>query len=70
MQVAYKGYEVKLLTGVTASISGALAKEKAKYADLIKAYGGTYSPELTKQCTHLIIMKRKGATRELSAKEM
>ena len=70
LQVAYKGQEVKIFTGVTASISGALAKEKAKYADLIKAYGGAYSPELTKQCTHLVIMKRKGTTRELSAKEM
>ena len=70
LQVAFRGHEVKIFTGVTASISGALAKEKKQNAELIEAYGGIYSPELTKQCSHLIIMKRKGTTRELSAKEV
>lgn len=72
MQVPFKGHELKTFTGIIASISGAYAKEKGKYAELLKQFGGVYSPELTRQCSHLIIMRRHGSVntpREMSAKE-
>lgn len=50
------------------SLSGG-GKEKGAYRDLVVENGGAYSPELSGQCTHLVIFKRPGQPQEVSAKE-
>ena len=42
---------------------------KAAYRALVVENGGVYSPELSCQCTHLVIFKRPGQPQEVSAKE-
>ena len=69
--MSYRGHDLRVFTGLSASISGAYAKEKLRYTQLFSKYGGLYTPELTRQCSHLIIMKREEEVREeMSSKEL
>lgn len=64
------GHALKAFQGITVSISKMLPKEKARFSELIRQHGGAYSPELTKLCTHLVVMNRPGKPRVVSDKEM
>jgi len=68
-QVSEEGHSLKVFQGITVSISKMMPKEKTRFSQLIKKHGGTYSPELTKMCTHLVVMNRPGKVRDVSQKE-
>lgn len=59
-----------MFKGLTASISGAVGKDKQRSAELFSKHGGTYLAEMTKQCTHLFIVKKVSTPREVSNKEV
>lgn len=70
MQVAIKGHELKVFVGLTASITGAYTKEKHTYAEHFVKHGGVYTAEMTRLCTHLIIVKHSEEKESMSVKEM
>ena len=53
--------------GLVICLSGGTAASKAAMVKAVRAHGATQSPELTKQCTHLVICS--GGPRTESAKE-
>lgn len=51
------------------SISGGTKRRKEELAGLIKAKGGRYTGEMSKGCTHLVVLDKPSDTRKASAKE-
>lgn len=68
-QVAYEEHRLKPFSGLEISVSGGYGGEKQKAAELVRQHGGTYTPNMTRSCTHLVILGPKGDNRDVSTKE-
>ena len=69
MQEPYEDYAAGVFQGLVLSLSGGSPQAKKEMIDLVKQQGGSYLAELTRECTHLVIMQKDSRARVVSAKE-
>jgi hypothetical protein len=53
-------YKILPFTGCTISVTGILSPKRKKIQDLTTKFGGEYSPDLTRKCTHLLSEQPRG----------